>query len=493
MECENSIKCKAIEAFRKKLVIISQDYKILAANQHVLKDLDENVTGELCFKVFFDRTDPCRKCPATETMLSGRAAVRHFQHDTNKPEKIQCLFSYPILSDDNQTEGIVVLDFEIPMLGFLEDKLRRSNLFIRNLILSSVDAVIAADIKGNILIFNDVASEISGYSVHEALTRLNIRDLYPGNAAFMVMKKLRSEKFGGKGKLKSYHVDLLCNSGEVIPIRLNASIIYEGQKEVATIGYFHDLRDEIRIKKELEKAQTQLLQAEKMASLGKLAAGVAHQLNNPLGGITLFTQLVLEDYDLPEKARDDLNRILKDAQRCRDTVKELLEFARQTRQEMQPHDLNKAINRTLFLLENQTLFHNIWIEKQLLSSLPQVHADIQQLNHLLMNLILNAAEAMEGHGTLTVKTELCEDKKRLLLAISDNGPGIPDHVRPHIFEPFFTTKELGQGTGLGLSMVYGIVENHGGKIHTLSRVGEGTTFIIELLSADSIHGEKPSE
>jgi len=493
LEHENSIKCKAIEAFRKKLVIISSEYKILAANQHALKYLDENVTGELCYEVFFGLTTPCKECPATEVMQSGRPAVRHFQDDSEKSEEIQCLYSYPILSEGNQTEGIVVLDFEVPTLGFLEDKLRRSNALLRNLILSSVDAVIAADITGHILIFNDVAAEISGYSVHEALTQLNIKDLYPSNIAFRVMKKLRSEEFGGKGKLKSYHVDFMRKTGEVIPIRLNASIIYEGHKEVATVGFFHDLRDELKMKKELEKTQSQLLQAEKMASLGKLAAGVAHQLNNPLGGITLFTQLVLEDYDLPEKAKDDLNRILKDAQRCRDTVKELLEFARQTRQEMQAHDLNKAINRTLFLLENQTLFHNIRIDKQLAPLLPPVHGDIQQLNHLLMNIILNAAEAMEGQGKLTVKTELCEDKKRLLIAISDTGPGIPEHIRPHIFEPFFTTKEPGKGTGLGLSMVYGIVENHGGKIHTLNPPGEGTTFIIELLTAESINGGKSGE
>jgi signal transduction histidine kinase len=250
-----------------------------------------------------------------------------------------------------------------------------------------------------------------------------------------------------------------------------------------------DLEEEKKLKQELEKAQTQLLQAEKMASLGKMAAGVAHQLNNPLGGITLFTQLVLEDYDLPEKAKEDLQRILKDAQRCRDTVRELLEFARQTRKMMQPHDLNKAITRTLFLLENQTLFHNIRIEKKLAPSLPPVYADIQQLNHLLMNIILNAAEAMEGQGNLSIQTELCNDQRRLLLAISDSGPGIPEDVRQHIFEPFFTTKDPGKGTGLGLSMVYGIVQNHGGKIHTLTPPGKGTTFIIELQTAESKDGD----
>ncbi len=236
--------------------------------------------------------------------------------------------------------------------------------------------------------------------------------------------------------------------------------------------------------KELEKTKTQLLQADKMASLGKMAAGVAHQLNNPLGGITLFTQLVLEDYDLPEKAREDLNRILLDAKRCRDTVKELLVFSRQTRHEKQPHDLNEAINRIIFLLESQTLFQNIEIEKQLSPSLPPVHADIQQLNHMLMNIILNAAEAMEGEGKLTIKTELANDQKRILLAISDTGPGIPEDVKAHIFEPFFTTKEPGKGTGLGLSMAYGIVENHGGKIYTISPTDKGTTFIIELLTSD---------
>jgi signal transduction histidine kinase len=256
--------------------------------------------------------------------------------------------------------------------------------------------------------------------------------------------------------------------------------VYEGNREVATIGFFHDLRPILQVKQELEQTQIQLLQSEKMASLGKLAAGVAHQLNNPVGGITLYTKLVLEEYDLPEEARSDLTRVLKDAERCRDTIKELLEFTRQTRHLMQSHDLNRAVERTLFLLESQTLFHNIEITRDLAQKLPQVQCDIQQMNHMLMNIILNAAQAMDGQGKLLVRTNLSPGGDWVRVEVSDTGPGIPEELLARIFEPFFTTKEEGKGTGLGLSLVYGIVENHGGRISVNNRPGSGARFVIEL-------------
>jgi two-component system, NtrC family, sensor kinase len=175
-----------------------------------------------------------------------------------------------------------------------------------------------------------------------------------------------------------------------------------------------------------------------------------------------------------------MQRILKDAERCRDTVKELLEFTRQTKHMMRPHDVNRALTRTLFLLENQTLFQNITIEKNLAEDLPMLTADIQQMNHLFMNIILNAAQAMEGKGSLFLKTHLLPGGEFIGIEISDTGPGIPEEVLAHIFEPFFTTKDEGKGTGLGLSLVYGIVENHGGQISAQSRIGKGTRFIIKL-------------
>jgi two-component system, NtrC family, sensor kinase len=269
-------------------------------------------------------------------------------------------------------------------------------------------------------------------------------------------------------------------AANAFPISLYATIIYEADREVATIGFFHDLRDRIKMKAKLEKIQLQLLQSEKMASLGKLAAGVAHQINNPLAGITLYAKLALEDYEMEEALRNDLLRILKDAERCRDTVKELLEFSRQTRHFMQPYDVNQAISRTLFLLENQSLFQNIEIEKRFEDRLPPVQADIQQLNHLFMNIVLNAAQAMDGKGRLQLNTYRDNDGKQVVIEISDTGPGIPPDILPYIFEPFYTTKEEGKGTGLGLSLAYGIVENHGGQITAHNHPGGGAVFTIRL-------------
>ena len=477
----NEYLLKAINAFKRKILVISPDFNILAINNDSNQTWENDIVGKSCYQALYGRTSHCLNCPAVNVLETKKPTMMDRKALTNE-DKMLCRYSYPILSGDN-IDALVILDFEFPALEGLEERLKRSNAFLRNLILSSVDGVIAADMKGKIHIFNDSAAEISGHKVEEALHKLNIRDVYPGDGAREVMKKLRSDDHGGKGKLKSYIVDVLGKNGENIPISLNASIVYEEEREVATIGFFHDMRETIRMKKELEKAQIQILQSEKMASLGKLAAGVAHQLNNPLSSITLFTQLVLEEYKLEEGARNDLTRIYKEAQRCRDTVKELLEFARQTRQEMRPHDVNSAILRTVFLLENQTLFHNIEIEKELSPSLPEVYGDIQQLNHIFMNIILNAADAMEGKGKLSIKSYKPLQSDTVIIEISDTGPGIPQNVLPHIFEPFFTTKEEGKGTGLGLSLVYSMIDNHKGRIYAKSQPGKGTTFVIELPTA----------
>ncbi len=475
-ELEEAYLLKAIDALKRTFFVVSRDYKILAANKFTQEKRGQDIVGKYCHEVFFDRSDICENCPAKRFLSTCQQAVTDVSAYFCDDPKISV---YPIC-DGEEVEALLLMDFDLPTLGKLEGELQRSNAFLKNLILSSVDAVIAADKTGKILVFNEAAAEISGYSIEEALNTINIRDIYEKTVATEVMQKLRCNEYGDIGKLKSYRTKLVRKNGQTVPISLNASIVMEGDHEVATIGFFHDLREALRIEKELEKTRVQLLQAEKMASLGKLAAGVAHQLNNPLGGIILFTKLVLEEYSLEDGAKEDLQRILSGAERCRDTVKELLEFTRQTKHLMRPHDVNKALGRTLFLLENQSLFQNITIQKEFAENLPMLIADIQQLNHMFMNIILNAAQAMEGNGSLTLKTYLLPDNEKVGIEISDTGPGISEENLSQIFDPFFTTKEEGKGTGLGLSLVYNIVENHGGQITAKSAIGVGTTFSIEL-------------
>ncbi len=471
---------KAANAFRRRLIVVSPKLIILAANFNPKGKEAKEIVGQPCYKALHDQDTPCDMCAVKEAYEKGRP-VLYLKND-RRPDigRVPCLYAYPIY--DGQTiEAVASMDFDLPTQGGIEEVLQRSNALLRNLIRSSIDGVIAADLEGNLIIFNDAASQITGYTEEEALQNMDIRDIYrKKDIAYDVMAKLRGDLHGGPGKLKSYQVEVMNKRGDIIPISLNAAIVYEDDREVATIGFFHDLRDTLEMLDKMDKIQLQLLQSEKMASLGKLAAGVAHQLNNPLGGITLFTRLVMEEYDLPENAMADLERILKDAERCRDTVKELLEFTRQTRHLMRPHDINKALTRTLFLLERQTLFQNVAITTELAPDLPMVLCDIQQINHTFMNIILNAGQAMDGKGKLNLRTYFIVEKKRVAIDISDTGPGIDPETLPFIFDPFFTTKEEGKGTGLGLSLVYSILENHKGSIKAFSTPGEGTTFHMEL-------------
>jgi PAS domain S-box-containing protein len=472
---------RAVDASRRKFFIISPDYALLAVNEYTRQLAgDGDVNGRHCYEVFCGRQSPCQECTAARVIATRKQALANVRKSAfDMSSSASCFYSYPIFKDD-VLEAVVTLDFDLDAIGEMLERIDRSNAFLRNLILSSVDGVIAADMTGKIIVFNEAAAEISGYSVEDALNNLDIRDVYPGDGAREVMKMLRGEAYGGKGKLKSYEVKTIRKGGGLVPIRLNAAIVYEGDKEIASIGFFHDLTEELKMKADLQKTQTQLLQAEKMSSLGKLAAGVAHQLNNPLGGITLYAKLLLEDYDLIPEAVEDINRIIRDAQRGSETVKELLEFARQTQLKKVPVDINQAVARTLFLLENQALFYDIEIKKEFSENPLPVSADVQQMNHVFMNIILNAAQAMEGKGRLTITTGLMPARDRIFIRIADTGPGIPTDILPHIFEPFFTTKEEGKGTGLGLSLVYSIIDEHGGRITAGNNPDKGAFFTIEL-------------
>jgi len=240
---------------------------------------------------------------------------------------------------------------------------------------------------------------------------------------------------------------------------------------------------------EIRKMQAHLIQQEKLASLGKLAAGIAHEINNPLGGILIYSHLLLEDMDKEDPRYDNLLKIVKESTRCKDIVKGLLQFARPREPEAIQVDVNAVLNDALSLMESQAVFQNITIKKQLSADLPHVVADKSQLQQVFINIIINAVDAMSNEGTLTLKTFLSDDSQFINISITDTGHGIKEEDKSRLFEPFFTTKEVGAGTGLGLAICYSIIRKHRGTIEVESEVGKGSTFRVKLPLKKEIENE----
>ncbi len=220
----------------------------------------------------------------------------------------------------------------------------------------------------------------------------------------------------------------------------------------------------------------QLHHSEKLASLGRLAAGVAHEINNPLTGVLTFAHLMKEKPNMDDQDRQDLDLIIHETTRAAEIVRGLLDFARERAVIKEPLNVNEVIVRTIRLIRNQKLFDRIVIQEELANDLPDIEGDMNQLQQVLLNLSLNACEAMASGGTLSIRTYV--EDRGVVAELADTGCGIkPEHL-DQVFEPFFTTKPVGKGTGLGLSVSYGIMQQHGGTIELASEPGQGTTFTL---------------
>jgi len=232
---------------------------------------------------------------------------------------------------------------------------------------------------------------------------------------------------------------------------------------------------------ELRETQQQLIQSEKMASVGQLAAGVAHEINNPLGTILLYSHMILEKLEQKDDRREELDTIAKEAARCRDIVRGLLDFARQRKLQVENVNVNKILEETLSLVAAQPSFQRVKVLTTLDPSLPPTGGDPVQLKELFLNILSNAGEAMPKGGTVTVSSRFLDGAARQIeVMIRDTGQGISPENLDKIFMPFYTTKKIGQGTGLGLAIAYGIVKMHRGAIEVKSKVGEGTVFWVKL-------------
>lgn len=259
-------------------------------------------------------------------------------------------------------------------------------------------------------------------------------------------------------------------------------------------SWAHTLEDRVTRKtRELERTQAGLFAAEKMASLGKLAATVAHEVNNPLFGILTYARLALKDTQ-DEKQRERLKTIERESLRCGEIMRNLLTFARQTPKKREPNDFNGLVERALKLVHHQVELLQISLDVKLDPAIPEVTCDAGQLQQVALVLLANATEAMPSGGSLWVVTAYDSGNEQVRLQVRDTGCGIPPHVMSKIYEPFFSTKEDQHRTGLGLAIAKNIIDQHGGSIQVHSRPGKGTEFLVILpVLAPEPAGTEPAE
>ena len=236
--------------------------------------------------------------------------------------------------------------------------------------------------------------------------------------------------------------------------------------------------ERIQVEEDKLKLHNQLLHADRLATIGMLAAGVAHELNEPLGNILGFAQLAKKVDEVPGAVKQDIEKIETASLHAREIIQKLLVFARQTPPKKTQVDLNRIVEDGLYFFEARCAKEEVEIVRKLSPELPEITADPAQLNQLIVNLVVNALQAMQGGGKITVQTQ--SSNQQVHLIVEDIGTGMTDEVLEQIFIPFFTTKDVGQGTGLGLPVVHGIVKAHSGSINVESKLGCGSRFEIRL-------------
>lgn len=373
-------------------------------------------------------------------------------------------------------EGIIV---DQSQRKRMEDKLKEAYEFQGKLIESSPNAIMAADMKGNMMVWNRAAEEILGYKRSDVIGKMNITEIYPQGVAKEVMQMLRSPDYGGVGKLRSHPMVYVRQDGEIVEGNLSAAVIYDAEgRETATVGIFIDLKERLEMERKLRHTQEQLLQSEKLAAMGRLTSQIAHELNNPLYGIMNTLELMKTEISPNSKRRKILEMALSETTRLTEMLRKMLSFSKPEEEEKQPTDINPLLEEIILLHEKQLRERSIRISSSLGERLRPVRASKNQLRQVFLNMVANARDAMPEGGTLTIQTKSQGDNVHI--EISDTGVGIREKDIDKIFDAFFTTKDGAKDVGLGLSVCYGFIKDHGGDIKVESERDVGTTFTIIL-------------
>ena len=453
------------------ILVLDQERRIIYANTSFMEQFGigpQDLMGHHCIDLANEVGAPEAAelfCPAEQDpAYRGRSSVTREIRGEKATFEVTC---YP-LEDEVQGRVRVVVYRDVTHNRRLEQELRKTYELERKLIDASIDGIVANDLGGNVLIFNQGAAMILGYTPEEVIGKLNVSNLYPPGQAHLIKEKIYEAAHGGPGILENYETLALHKNGDLVPVWLAARILTEDGREVGIVGYFRDLRERKRLEEEL-------LRHERLASLGKMVAHISHEIKNPLTVIGGFAHQLERLASMPREAGHKLRLIHEEVNRLEKFLSDLSNFTRSAPTQKTPGDMAALIREVGDLMQDSFKEKGVILRVQA-EEIPLFPFDAGQIRQVLVNIFKNALEAMPQGGELVVTAQVKENLVEL--TIRDTGQGIaPDHLQ-QLFTPFFSTKE--KGTGLGLVICRGIIEQHQGDIKIDSPPAGGTTCTIRL-------------
>jgi PAS domain S-box-containing protein len=480
---------ETFDAIEDMVIIIDRDFRIIRANRAALEAFGGRaVVGKRCYEVLHGRSEPPEQCPTSTAFETGEATHSEIL-EPKMGDRWLDLFAYPVRDDDGETQQIVHVACDITERKLAEQELSSQRQFSNAIVDTAGALIVVLDPEGRIVRFNRACEKTTGYAASEVEGRPVWEVLIPPEERHEVRRV-----FGGLVEdisFSTHENHWLTKDGERRRISwANTRVLDPGGELQWVIGTGIDVTEQRQL-------EDRLARAAKLEAVGQLAGGIAHDFNNLLTAILGYVDLNLAEVPAGSQFHDDLVQVRNAAKRASDLTRQLLTFSRRQVGRPEIVDLNDTV-RDVYRMLRHLIEENVEIELVLSSDPLKVKADPAQLGQVLMNLAVNARDAMPEGGLLRIATSVAEFDRHYAaahpevkpgryaeLSVSDSGTGIPGDIRGRVFDPFFSTKQVGQGTGLGLSTVYGIVKQHGGRVEFHSELGVGTTFRIHLPLAEA--------
>ncbi len=455
------------------VVVLGTDRKITKVNASFARFFDitpKDAIGKTCSELF-EGTQFAKQCAETAPILNqvyDSAQPRTVIWRTEPPNETHWeVTRTPVFGSDGRLEEVLAIWHKITERVRLRQEIETHEQRFRSFIDSAHDWISIKDLEGRYIAVNPACARAFSMEVEQFIGKTP--DEILSKPLARIIQKHDDEVI----QTNSHHiydeVYQLDGRDHFFQTTRFPLTDYKGE----TVGVCTIARD-VTSEKEL---RDQLVQAEKLAAVGKLAAGVAHEINNPLTGVLAYAEDLTDELDKSSPHQEDLQVIIREALRCRDIVRNLLDFARQEDPKFETADPNLVVEQALKLIEKLPQFRNVTIEREIAEDIPKVKCDPHQIQQVILNLTLNAADAMQGMGRIIVSTEFERRRHKCVISVQDSGPGIPENLIDKLFEPFFSTKGT---SGLGLAVSWGIVERHGGVIEVDMPEDGGSIFRVIL-------------